>query len=156
MAGSESPAPQNVPTPAALPVPLEGAMLERISIEVSGVVRLEGWARVPLESLCLRLRQGVVDLPVLGAYRLYRPDGCVESRPTERSSESPPECLARPPSELWVLTGARLVWRPANATPFLVPAYDEPLSEGDVLGRDRIYGHGPPIQEVSEDVLALA
>jgi 2-polyprenyl-3-methyl-5-hydroxy-6-metoxy-1,4-benzoquinol methylase len=135
---------------------------DRVSLHPAGLIVIEGWSLLPGdEPPAPRCELGGVTLALKQRYRSYRADvsTAAASAPAFAGVAwvyrvgSPPQHTEH---------RLRLSWSDGDAFEttlaqrFVVPDYAHLLDTDRVLHREQIYGSGPPLPEVSQEVLALA
>ena len=152
--------------PIQLGLAWAGGVLDSIYLEAMGIVRLVGWSyesldRYPLPTLWL----DDVPLSHLQSYRYARSDVPSTAKSTVLQfgyniEFGVPEGLTSPSTLTVVLPDARMR-RSENRLVFPVgvrfstPNYAHLFGEPQVLGRQQIYGSGPPNTALHPDVLDL-
>ncbi len=138
----------------------DNGCIDAIVIHADGVVAAEGWTR-DLDALTasLRLKVDGIEAPPAHAFRVRRPDvPIVAEQRRDRFLGAVVEWVLaarRSPTEGQLLHAGRPI------AAFALPACSEPAyghlqSESRVLGREQIYGFGPPTASVSVEVVELA
>ncbi|MBI1779548.1 MAG: class I SAM-dependent methyltransferase [Proteobacteria bacterium] len=136
-------------------------ILDWINIDPTGLIRIFGWSYETSERLHpprLRLGDDVLELNKL--YRCFRPDVPASPRPPFAMPGFVFEYLV---PEAWLLRPAvpvsvEIEGHPPKVIqprPFTQPGLYELFHSKRVLGRDQIYGFGPPGLQVHPEVLAL-
>jgi SAM-dependent methyltransferase len=138
---------------------LDDGYVESIAIHLDGTIAVSGWSK-SLESFraALSLTIGGARLPPTQAYRVRRPDlaAAFGSDVTFLGSTVEWVTTARERDQPAVLHGGNRVLMSFVAPAFDEPAYAHLRNETRVVGRDQIYGYGPPVPYVSVEVLELA
>lgn len=150
--------------PAAFPIRrTSGArVFDEVEVTRSGVVRVHGWTSGDVEDFAdVRLFANTEEIPRLATYRVWRPDVSAMARSAHVFPGVVIEFLLRLPGnpsigDLRLETGDQLLWRSGAPRRLQIPAYDGLFSAREVLRRDNIYGSGPPIDAVDEQIFALA
>jgi 2-polyprenyl-3-methyl-5-hydroxy-6-metoxy-1,4-benzoquinol methylase len=139
--------------------PIATGVVDCVRVHLDGTVSAEGWA-TDLQALreALRLRIGSKVVGPDHAFRVSRPDVEVLHPQADGFLGAVVEWILQPDE---VARPAALLAGDTEPVPFTVPplaetAYAGFRTEPAVLGRDRIYGSGPPVDVVSHEILALA
>ena len=147
--------PYQVPVAAAV----EGGHVDVIAVHTDGTIAASGWSASPgVLRDALSLTIGGVRLPPSHAYRVRRPDLVAVFGPAAIYHGAVVEWIAPPRrrEEPATLRAAGRVIASFVVPPIEEPAYPHLRAEPRVLHRDDIYTFGPPVPEVSVDVLELA
>ncbi len=139
---------------------IDDGFVDELTLEPAGLARVFGWWRGALDDLQARLAL-ILDgaaIPATRAYRLLRPD--VEAGHAEIGAGFAVEVLLEERECHHVVLrwrGDRGVRDLAQASlagwHVVAPPYAHLLRDPPALDRNGIYGSGPPVAEVAEDVL---
>jgi 2-polyprenyl-3-methyl-5-hydroxy-6-metoxy-1,4-benzoquinol methylase len=129
-----------------------------LEIEPSGLVRALGWSTAGPEMAAELLVDGE-RIEKIARYRTYRPELARKLGRAHVYQGAGVEWIARTSgtevTSLELRVEGRAVLR-LGARRWQIPAYDPLFTTPTILGRNAIYGFGPPTDEVADDVLALA
>ena len=138
---------------------IEDGHVDVIMIHTDGTIAASGWSK-SLETFrhALSLTVGGVQLQPTHAFRVCRPDVAAVFGSDASLFGAVVEWVTGPRSneEAATLQTAGGVIASFNAPPIEEPAYPHLRNERRVLHRDDIYTSGPPVSEVSIEVLELA
>lgn len=139
--------------------PLEAGHVEVLAIEADGTVSVTGWAddlTAFRDALVLTLDGAAVN-PTY-AYRVRRPDlvPVLGSEAAFRGSVIEWVTGPRARTQHAELKSGGRTLAAFELLPIDAPAYAHLQTEPRVLGRDHIYGSGPPVPHVSPELLELA
>lgn len=140
-------------------LPIPSGCVDTLELDPTGLVRVLGW--------CTAADVPALDLKVNGAptepvarYRTYRPDVAADLGPAHAFHGFGVDWLARDASReirvIELLFESRLTTHLEPRLRIHVPPYDDLFTLEEVLNRNGIYGSGPPVDAVADDVLALA
>jgi SAM-dependent methyltransferase len=147
--------PDEVPVGEAI----EDGYVDLVAIHSDGTIAASGWAkRLDTFRQALSLTVGGVQPAAAHAYRVHRPDLTAVFGPDESFCGTTVEWTTPPRTreEPATLQAAGRVIASFTVPPAEEPAYAHLRNERRVLHREDIYASGPPVSEVSIEVLALA
>jgi SAM-dependent methyltransferase len=142
----------------SLGVPLTSGSVDSIEIQNCGLVRVMGWSTDSLPAITLY--SDLAEVPLYAHYRTYRPDVRIAHAQTVGeymgfASEfllpwkSPPVT-----AELALLLNGTPIF--TGTSEVVEPHYGNLFRTAEVLGRNGIYGVGPPNPDVAPQLLGLA
>jgi len=138
-----------------------GTTIDKIRLERSGVITIDGWDE----------SQSIQTMPDIGllldndrilfteSHRIFRPDVADALNVTNFFLGFSFEFLVTKPltnSLLEILLNGIVVWSQASCIELLSPHYASFFNELTVKHRDDIYGHGPPADCISEEIIRLS
>jgi SAM-dependent methyltransferase len=138
-------------------------IIDWADIDGGGVVRVFGWSHQPSEALVApAVTIGETELGLNKIYRMLRPD--VPQGPPELGELAGFVFEYLVAAELFGVPGLNVQFAVDGEAPklvraprpFIPPAFHHLLTQRQVLGRDQIYGFGPPARHVHGEVLTLA
>jgi SAM-dependent methyltransferase len=129
--------------------------VDGVTVEPGGLLRVQGWVAGPVPVVELHAHEGT-PLEALATYRTYRPDAAAHLRTSDPFIGFVIEFLLRPPRSCELKLAGETIWRSPDQLEVSELPYEPLLFEPAVLGREHIYGSGPPEQTVAPTILALA
>lgn len=139
--------------------PARGGFIDVIDVEPTGVIRVSGWCERDPDDIGLELTVNTGPVQPFAQYRTHRPDVARHLGREQEFLGFAAEFLARPCTgaieRIDVSAAGKVLARIRRRLAVVTPPYDHLFMEKHVLGRDGIYGFGPPATEVSSEVLAL-
>ncbi|MGF1488311.1 MAG: class I SAM-dependent methyltransferase [Prochloraceae cyanobacterium] len=137
---------------------IDRTVIDKISIEKSGLIIIQGWDRDFNSKPDLKLLINGENISINEFHRIYRPDvantlkvqNCFLGFSCEFLID---KSLKNSCLEI-ILNGQKIISKTVTRE-ISTPAYATLLNESNVKHRDDIYGYGPPAESVAGDILDL-